>query len=300
MSSKPSQITSFLELIRPQQWIKNLLIFAAILFAHRYSEPQDWFHTMVVFIAFSLSASGIYIINDYFDRESDKKHPVKRNRPFASDRISPAFALPFAIVLFIVGIGLSSQVNPLTTLLIAGYILMMILYSAFLKHVLVLDMLILSVGIVLRAVIGAVAISVEISHWLLICVFFAGLMLASAKRRYEVKLSLQESFEPRASLQNAPSLANFDGWCIGFGIVTMVTYALYSVDIETIEKIGSIAMLYTLPFVVFGILRFQMLIFTRDNGDDAIRTISRDATLLVDILLWLIVSYWIISKSHIG
>lgn len=286
----------WITLLRPHQWLKNLLVFAAILFSKHYSIWSDWLATILVFVAFCFASSGIYLVNDWIDRQSDQKHPTKRFRPLASGKISVKKALIVAILLLSASIFLVSLVNLQSLWILSGYILLMILYSLVLKKVLLLDMIILAFGILMRAMIGAVAISVTISHWLIICLFFLAMMLASAKRRSEIKLLQSEVFEPRTSLLSSPPIAIWDIWCIGFGLVTMMAYALYTVDSQTVEKIGSTAMIATIPIVVLGILRFQYLVFVQNAGDDTAKTILKDPLLLVTIMVWLAVSYAVISR----
>ncbi|MCX7835860.1 MAG: UbiA prenyltransferase family protein [bacterium] len=290
-----AQKNAWIVLLRPHQWFKNLLVFAALLFSQHYVYPSDWLATLLTFIAFCLASSSIYIFNDWVDRTSDQQHPTKKHRPLASGVIPVIQAVFLAILLMLISLGLGFFVNLKVVLVLLGYIGLMIFYTLFFKHVLLLDLIVLSVGIILRAMIGAIAISVTISHWLLVCMFFLAMMLVCAKRRSEIQLLNNIPFEPRTSLLATPAMTIWDMWGIGFGIITMLAYALYTVDSQTIEKVGSIGMIYTLPMVILGILRFQYLVFTQNEGEDTAKTILKDPFLMLVIAIWLLISYLVIA-----
>ena len=247
-----------IRLIRVKQWIKNLLIFAAFIFAGQYDDPRKVIELIAAFFSFSLVASSIYVFNDLLDVEQDRQHPVKRNRPIASGAIKPPFAIVIGVLLLGGALTLSGTILPIAaTGMIVGYFIMMILYSLYLKHLLLIDVFIVAIGLTARAIFGAIAIEVSISDWLLICAFLISLMLALIKRRQELARVGNDPNASRKSLRNAPPLAVWDQWITTISGVTILAYMLYTIDPITVQKIGSKGLIYSSPFVIFALFRYN-------------------------------------------
>ncbi|MDK9698646.1 MAG: decaprenyl-phosphate phosphoribosyltransferase [bacterium] len=275
-----------LRLLRVRQWVKNLLVFAPLFFAQKFTSAEEWQRSGLAFLAFCFTASAIYIFNDIRDIEDDRQHPVKKHRPIAAGQISSASALLIAILLMASGFGVGYLLNMTALVVLVGYAGVMIFYSIWWKHIQLLDVLIIAGGITSRAILGADAIEVEISHWLLVCTFLIALMLALTKRRQELARYVEKNEHTRRSLENAPPLAAWDHWIAAVGGITILAYTLYTVDRATIENIGSIKLLYTVPIVAFAIFRYQLIVYTKQQGEDPTETLLGDKAILIAIAIW--------------
>ncbi|MBZ0264730.1 decaprenyl-phosphate phosphoribosyltransferase [bacterium] len=283
-------MNALIRLARPKQWTKNSLVFAAIIFAHEFFDVQAWISSLLTFFAFSLVASGIYVINDLLDVEIDRLHPKKKDRPIASGEVKPPAAIIFAIILLSSGLALGLSRNLWTLLILVGYILVMIAYSIRLKHVMMLDVFIIAIGLTARAIIGGVAIDVPVSTWLQVCTFFIALMLALVKRRQELsRLGDHIEQKGRKSLRNAPDVRVWDLWISMVAGITILAYTLYTVDADTVSKFGSGGLLYSVPFVAFAVMRYQIAVYSEDKGEDPTETLLQDKWILFAIFLWLLV-----------
>ena len=278
---------ALLRLLRPRQWSKNTLVFAGIIFSQQYGSVTNWLHGLKVFAIFCIVASGIYIINDLFDVEKDRLHPTKRNRPIASGAVKPGMAIILALVLLTVGIGWSWTMNRWVFGIVLGYSVVMVLYSAWLKHLLLVDVFIIATGFTARAVVGAAAIEVFISKWLTVCAFFIGLTLALIKRRQEIARLDGELEKGRKSLHEAPPLFVWDLWIMMISAITILAYTLYTFDPVTVAKVGSQRLMYTTPIVVFALLRYQVGVYTADRGEDPTEAVLTDPWILLAIAGWI-------------
>ncbi len=278
---------TWIRLLRPRQWTKNSLIFAAIIFAQQFQDVSQWIRAILAFIAFSLTASAIYIINDAFDIEADRNHPVKCKRPLAAGEIDVVMAVFIALLIAGIGLGLAWYVHYTVLIYTACYFGMMILYSFQFKHVLVLDVIIIATGLTIRAIVGAEAIQVDVSRWLLVCTFFVALMLALVKRRQELLRIGEERDKGRKSLMKAPPVKVWDLWIMAMSGITILAYTLYTMDPVTVAKVGSENLLYTVPFVVYGILRYHIVVYKSDGGEDPTETLLSDRTIWITVLAWL-------------
>ncbi|MBS1261234.1 MAG: Decaprenyl-phosphate phosphoribosyltransferase [Calditrichaeota bacterium] len=284
-------------LIRPRHWVKNSLVFVALIFSQMYTHADHWVHAALAFAAFSLTASAVYAINDVLDADSDRRHPVKRNRPVASGQIGVPTAVVIALVLFAAGSAVSLSLGVDTLLMTAGYALVMLLYSVWLKHVMLLDVFIIAAGLTLRAIYGAAAIDVAISSWLLICAFLISLMLALVKRREELARIGGDRDQGRPSLREAPPVATWDHWVSMVAGITILAYILYTVDAETVARVGSTHLLYTTPFVIYAMFRY-MARAQRDNiGEDPTDALLRDPGMWVTVLGWLAVVLLVLTGT---
>jgi len=287
---------TLLRLIRPRQWVKNSLVFAALIFSQRFTSIADWRLAILAFIAFSLVASGIYIINDILDREEDRRHPVKCRRPIAAGEVKIGAAIGLAAVLLLVGLLLGWSLNPPAFAVLLGYAVVMILYSIHLKRVLLLDVFIIACGLTARAVFGAEVIDVEISRWLLVCTFFIALTLAMSKRRTELARIGDERDLGRQSLLEAPPMNVWDHWIGMVSGITVLAYTLYTMDPLTVSKVGSTNLLFTVPFVAYGIFRYQYIIHVGKRGEDPADILLRDKWILATVAIWLVVVLLILGS----
>jgi 4-hydroxybenzoate polyprenyltransferase len=277
-------LTSFLTLLRPKQWAKNGLLFAGILFTlDRPHPPEDWARVAIGFALFCLLSSAGYIANDLIDREQDRLHPRKRHRPIASGKVAPGVAAILGISLALAGAGGAFAINSLFGLTATGYLLLTLTYSFWLKHLVIIDVLAIAAGFVLRAVAGTVAISVEISPWLLVCTTLGALFLGLAKRRAELETLQEEARQHRPILQEyTPAL--LDQMITIVTAATLMAYALYTFNSPTAR--GHRSLMATIPFVIYGLFRYLYLIHAKQSGGSPENTLFEDKPLLATILLW--------------
>ena len=273
--------------MRPSHWVKNLVVFAALIFAQVYTDPDKVLLAVIAFIAFCFGTSAIYIINDIFNRENDKKHPVKSKRPIAAGKISVPTAITAALILLILSIVLAACANLLTVLALATYMILNLAYSAFLKHVVIIDVMSIAAGFVLRAAAGGFAIEVPISPWLLVCTILLALFLGFGKRRHELALLNAEAINHRKALANY-STPFLDQMISVVTASTVVAYAFYTLSPEVVENFGTHWLSATIPFVLYGIFRYLYLIFHKEMGGNPTKLMLTDMPLMLCVLLWLV------------
>lgn len=273
--------------MRLHQWIKNLFIFAAFLFSGHLTVTKDFVITIAGFFIFSLATSSVYIFNDIIDLEKDKLHPEKSTRPIPSGNLKIKYAIISSIILVIIAILFASLLNTKFTLILIGYILLNIFYTLVFKNLVILDVMAIATGFVLRIYAGAVLIDVPVSHWLILCTILIALFLGFCKRRSElVKL---DSFanDHRSVLSHYNS--NFLDQMIGIVTAsTVMSYALYTISEDTIQKFNTNNLIYTTPFVLYGIFRYLYLIYKRAEGGNPTMTVVRDIPLLLNLFLWIL------------
>jgi 4-hydroxybenzoate polyprenyltransferase len=282
-------LIALLEAMRPRQWTKNFFVFAGIVFAQRLLDGAALTASLAAFALFCLLSSSVYLINDIHDVEQDRQHPTKRNRPIASGRLTRSAALAAAVVLGGLGVGLSFQLTPDFAKIAIAYLALNLLYSFALKQMVILDVLSIAVFFVLRAAAGAAAISVPISHWLLICTILLALFIALSKRRHELVLLESNASAHRASLtEYTPYL--LDQMIAVVTASTLMAYSLYTVDARTVHEVGSDRLIYTVPCVIFGIFRYLYLIHQQGEGGDPDRIIMSDRPFLINLVVWAVVA----------
>ncbi len=282
----------WLRALRPSQWTKNLIVFAAFVFA--LGDPQqheDWrrfFDALQTALAFCLVSSGIYLINDVRDLALDRVHPTKRFRPIAGGELSTGAALGLAALLLVAGLTWTALLARPLLLVVGAYVLMQFAYTLGLKRIALLDVFIIAGGFVLRALAGGVAVGVKLSPWLLLCAMLLALFLALCKRRHEkVMLGRAEEADP----VTRHSLAQYDERLLDqlIAIVsgaTLVCYALYTLWPDTVHKFGTDRLVYTVPFVIFGLFRYLDLVYRHERGDRPEHILLSDWPLLLDIALY--------------
>jgi 4-hydroxybenzoate polyprenyltransferase len=284
-------IGALIEGLRPRQWTKNLLLFAGVLFSRRLGEPALVLRALLGFAAFSLVASATYLLNDLRDLESDRQHPRKRLRPIASGRLSPAVARIAAIVLVLIAAALAWGLGARFGAVLLAYLLLNLAYSAYLKRQVLLDVFAISSGFVLRAIGGVelllpVAPGTELSPWLLVCTFFGSLFLALSKRRRELAGAGDNAARQREVLDRyTPEL--LDGLLLVSAAASLMSYALYTIWPATVAKFGTEALLYTVPFVAYGIFRYLYLVGATERTEDPAHVLLSDRPLGACVLAYL-------------
>jgi 4-hydroxybenzoate polyprenyltransferase len=284
-------IRALIEGLRPRQWTKNLLLFAGVLFSRRAGEPELMLRAVLGFAAFSLVASATYLLNDLRDLESDRQHPRKRLRPIASGRLSPAVARITAVVLVAIAAALAWRLGPRFGAVLFAYLVLNLAYSAYLKRQVLLDVFTISSGFVLRAIGGVelllpVAPGTELSPWLLVCTFFGSLFLALSKRRREMAGAGDNAARQREVLERyTPQL--LDGLLLVSAAASLMSYALYTIWPGTVAKFGTEALLYTVPFVAYGIFRYLYLVGATERTEDPAQVLLTDRPLGICVLAYL-------------
>lgn len=281
--------------LRPKQWIKNLVVFAGLFFSHNLGDTAQLAKAAAAFALFCLVSSSVYLINDVRDRDLDGRHPVKRMRPIASGRLTVLRALSAAAALSAFSLAASFLLSFRFGLTVAAYFCLMLAYILWLKRIVLLDIFAIAAGFVLRAAAGAVAIGVPISEWLLICVSMLSLFLVFTKRRQEATLEIMPPDGQRPGLSEyTPKL--LDQMISIVAAATMVCYCLYTLSPETVEKFGSKHLIYTAPFVMYGIFRYLFLIYKRQAKESPEVVLLADPWLLGDVLLYALVSWYVVYR----
>lgn len=268
--------------LRPRQWAKNFLVFAALLFSFQLSNIDAVFLSIFGFITFSFTASSIYIVNDYKDIEADRNHPLKKNRPMASGLLKPSLAICLGIVLLGVSFFSSFLINKLFLLVLVVYFITNVLYSLYLKHVVIIDIMMIAFGFVLRAIGGAIIIDVPLTPWFLLCAMLLSLFLAIGKRRHELTLALDNENSHRKVLDHY-SLPFLDQLTSIVTSATIVSYAVF-----TFTAGESIHLMWTIPFVIYGIFRYLYLIHVKQQGGAPEKVLFEDRHILVTVILYVI------------
>lgn len=287
---------ALLRALRPHQWTKNLFVFAPILFEHKLGlDAGRNLRVVAAFGIFCCIASGVYLLNDLCDREADRLHPRKRTRPIASGEVNPIVAAVLACVLIVGGLAWAhfGIYNWGLTIVCVAYVAIQVLYTLWLKRVVLVDVLCISSGFVLRLLAGSSSGWVEQSAWILVCTIFVSLFLALCKRRHEVVSLGDDAAAHRSILAEYPP-ALLDQ-LIGIAASgTLVTYALYTVDERTVKNHGLLwhgkpqaILALTIPFVIFGVFRYLLLVYGRREGGSPTTTLLRDRPSLVNGLLYL-------------
>lgn len=291
----------YIRAMRPLQWSKNLVVLAALMFSRNLFNPEMASRSLEAFGVFCMLSASIYIFNDIRDYERDRVHPVKSGRPIASGRISRSGALVFGVLLGLGGLILASLLGWGFFRVGLIYYFLMIVYSLGLKNAVVLDVLIISIGFVLRAIAGvevlkAIEPGVLISPWLLVCTLFLALFLGFNKRRHEVTLLSDEAARHRKSLDDY-TLEFLDAVIAVVTAATLIAYSIYTIWPATVAKFNTAGLIYTVPFVVYGLFRYIHLVIVRHKGGSPSDILMSDIPLVVDIILWLVVAGLVLYTS---
>ena len=286
-------INAIIKTMRPRQWTKNVLVLAGLIFSKNLSNPVLLFKTLVAFFVFCLLSSTVYIINDLKDITSDRYHPTKKFRPLASGQLKPSTAIASAATLIIFAFALSLFLGKNFIFVGLIYFTLLTFYSFLFKKIVILDVLVLSSGFVLRAIAGAVAIEVSISSWLLTCTIFLALFLSLSKRRNEIVVLGTQANHHREILAEY-SLGLLDQFIAIVTACALISYSLYTADDETVARLGTENLVYTIPFVIFGIFRYLYLVHKKSLGGSPDRVLIEDKPELINNILWLITVAFII------
>ena len=281
--------------VRPGEWTKNLFVFAGLLFGQRLADPVAVGRATAGFLIFCSLAGVVYLVNDVADRDRDRQHPRKRDRPIASGALSVSAALTAASLLGIGALAWAWWMGRDFGLVATAYVLLLVLYSGPLKHIVIIDVLTIAIGFVLRVVAGAVAIGVPISQWLLICTILLALFLGLSKRRHEIVLLADGATGHRRILQEySPYLLDQM-----IGVVTastLMAYILYATSHETAEKFGTSLLGLTIPFPLYGIFRYLYLVHRKEGGGSPAELLLNDRPLLACVALWAVAVVVIIYR----
>lgn len=286
-NSPTSSIVDLWRLMRPYQWSKNAVVFAALIFSKHLFIFDDAVRVLIAFGSFCLVASGAYVMNDLRDCDRDREHPSKRTRPLPSGRVSQRAAVLLSAALMIGGLAVAACLGTPFLVMLSSYLALQFAYTYWLKEVVILDVMAIAAGFVLRAGAGGVAIAVPVSPWLIICTFLLMLFLGFSKRRHELTLLEGKATDHRASLREY-SPYFLDQMISVVTASTVVAYAIYTVSPEVQEKLGTDLLYLTIPFVLFGIFRYLYLIHQREEGGNPSQILISDKPLLADVVLWVV------------
>ena len=283
---------NLLKLIRPHHYLKNLFIFLPAFFAGRAADTSLYFPLAITFISFCLTASAVYIFNDIRDRTEDQNHPIKKDRPLASGKISLGFAIGAMFVFLGLGLGLSFLINLDFLFILSIYVLLNFLYSLHLKKIAILDLFIIALGFILRLFAGSVATDVPLSMWIIIMTFLLALFLAMAKRRSDYLLS-QKGHDVRKNIEgyNLPFINTSLSILAG---VTVVAYIMYTTSPFVLIQFESDRLYLTTIFVLFGLLRYLQLALVEEKSGSPTKVLMKDFYLQVTLLAWMISFFLII------
>jgi len=280
----PMKLSNILSLLRVHQYVKNLFVFAPVLFSLQYSVASIT-SSVIAFIAFSLLASGVYIFNDLMDIEQDREHPRKKFRPLACGAIEKNTAVYLLVFLIVISIFISLLLPANVLLLLLAYLVLNFAYSLKLKHITIIDIFVISIGFVLRVVIGAQSSEVYLSMWLLIMTFLLALFLALSKRRDDVLLA-NDGRETRKNIDGY-NLEFVNAGMLVLSAVIIVSYIQYTISTEVVERLGTHNLYLTTLFVILGIMRYMQITFVFEKSESPTRIVLKDKFLQVTIVCWL-------------
>ena len=296
----------YIRLIRVHQWIKNIFVFVPLLFSQHLFDKNYFLTAFFAFLIFCLASSAIYVINDIVDIDSDRAHPVKKNRPLPSGDISKQAALIAASLMLVLVLWLMMYFNNEFILLVIAFIVLNVLYSFWMKNVVLLDVFSIAAGFSIRVLAGAFVLQVPISSWLLLTTMFISLFLGVMKRRAELMLisenvqrnniSNEQSGTQSRKVLTQYSLNFADQMATVAAAGVIICYALYSVAPRTVSIFQTERLIYTTPFVVFGIFRFMYLEYISGKGENTTRLIATDLYMILDVIVYIVATIVIIYK----
>ena len=284
---------NFISLIRPHHYVKNIFVLLPLFFGGQITNNSQILNGAIAFFAFSVSASAIYIFNDYMDIKNDRKHPKKKYRPLASGLISKSNGLYLMIILLTVGIFSMAYVSTGSLTILIVYIILNILYSLKLKQIALLDITIIAIGFVLRLFVGSFAYNVALEFWIVIMTFLLALFLALAKRRDDVLILNKSGAKMRKSVDGY-NLQLVDGSMLVMSAIVIVAYIQYSTSLEIINKFNNENLYLTALFVIFGIMRYLQIAFVEKKSGSPTEIILKDKTMQINLILWASSFAWII------
>jgi 4-hydroxybenzoate polyprenyltransferase len=277
------QSGALIEAIRPKQWTKNAVVFAAIVFDGQLFEFDALAIVAVAALLFALISSAGYLFNDLRDLEADREHPIKRNRPLASGRLNASTAWITMAVIYAVAFPLAFVLSPMFAAVLLAYVLLMLAYTRWLKNLVILDVFVIAAGFVLRAVAGAVVVEIPISPWLYVCTILLALFIGFSKRRHEISLLQGDAVNHRKNLDNY-SLHLLDQLILIVAGSSIIAYSLYTFDSPALPD--DERMMLTIPFVLYGVFRYLYLVHREGQGGAPEQVVLEDKPLLLTVFLW--------------
>jgi len=300
INSIEKMVLSLIKLSRPKQWFKNFFVFAPLVFSRHIFELPYLSASLFAFVIFCLASSSVYVLNDIMDAEADRSHPKKRYRPIASGEITPVQASVYLVVLLVIIIFLLFFERPVFVFVIVLYLLSNLLYSWKIKSIVLLDVFFISFGFILRVLGGAAAINVSVSSWMVLTTIFISLFLGISKRRAELSLvNNQENIEKQRKVLRDYSVEFADQLNTIAAAGTIISYALYTVSERTVLTFGTEKLIYTTPFVIYGIFRYMYLIHKKNLGESPSSIVTKDIPIVLTVLIWFAACVVIIYKPHI-
>lgn len=290
-------IRAVIRLVRVDQWVKNAFVFAGVLFTGRFTDAESLLRAAGAFAAFCAVAGAGYIDNDVADLEADRLHPLKRYRPLPADEIGVLGARLLQAVLLLAGFGIGFSVDPRVALLVAAYAGLTLAYSRWLKHIVVLDVMVIAAGFVLRVVAGCAAIGIAPSRWILLCSFMLALFLGFGKRRHEVLLLGDGGHRP---VLTSYSVGLLDQLLAAVSSLTLMCYIMFTMWPETIARHGTTDLVFTVPIVMYGLFRYDFLVHREAGGGNPSGTLLTDRHLLGTVLLFAVAAGLILGTQHTG
>lgn len=289
------KLLDLLRLMRPHQWVKNTFVFIGLLFGHVWQDYDLVARVMLAFVSFCLMSSAIYIINDMVDAEQDRHHPKKCRRPLASGRVSMPVAALLAGLLGALALAVASAVSGIVTAILIAYALMNVAYSLRLKHVVILDIFIIATGFMLRILVGTLGVGIPPSQWLLLCGLMVTLFLGFTKRRAEIIALAEDSKAAHRKVLEHYSPVLLDKMIGVTAAGLIMSYSLYTMNPDTIRLHGTANLIYTVPFVMYGVFRYIYLLHHQHGGGDTSHDLVRDVHLIGVVVAWLAATLWLIA-----
>jgi 4-hydroxybenzoate polyprenyltransferase len=290
-------ISEIWKLLRPRQWVKSGFVLMGVVFGDAWQQPETLRKVALAAVGFSLVASGVYILNDLFDRKSDATHEKKRTRPLAAGTVPASVAIVVLVALWIIGflLGLLASWQVLALLLL--YAALNVGYSAGLKHVVLLDVFIIAAGFMLRLLAGTSGVGIAPSQWILLCGLMVALFLGFAKRRAELYVRTSDPLNNHRKVLEEYQPLFLDKMIVITASCVILSYGLYTMSPATIQVHHTDALIFTLPFVIYGVFRYIYTLHMHTTGSDPAQEIFRDPHLVLSIAGWLIVTLWIIRRG---
>lgn len=289
-----SLAADLLRTLRPHQWVKNGFVLMGLVFGHAWNDTTLVLQIVAAFFGFCFISSATYVFNDIIDRERDRVHPEKCKRPIAAGRLSIGFAAGIGTVSAGIGFLLGLWAGYGVALVLLAYVVMNVAYSIKLKHVVILDVFIISTGFMLRILAGTMGVGIPPSNWLLFCGLMITLFLGFAKRRAEMGVVADAQHGSHRSVLEQYTPMLLDTFIAVSAMGVILSYSLFTMSPDTIAIHRTEHLIYTVPFIVYGLFRYVFLLHTAGSGGDPARDLFRDPHLLVSVVGWAVVTLWML------
>lgn len=295
------RISNFVNLMRPYQWVKNVFVFVPLIFSKNLLDPPLFFKALLTSFAFCLAASAVYVVNDIADKEFDRLHPFKRNRPIASGAVASGegWALSLFLLLMSTLLLVLTGSEIATGLVIAGYIALNLLYSFRLKRLVLIDLFVIAIGFILRIMAGGYAVDVKVSSWLIMTTLFISIFLGVAKRRSEFVLAGKGVEESTRTVLADYDITLIDQILSVSAASVIIAYALYTVSERTVRAFHSEALIFTTVFVTYGIFRYLYLVHKMGLGENPTKALLTDKPMVINSFLYVLSVIAILYKLEL-